>query len=194
MDCRSDGSVRVEGPDEFSCWGARFAPAHVHAAKGCLKYQLVSEDGEEHPSGSCYGICGSLGAFSSAEREGHRRLLLDNARNCHPLHQRSRSAMSKVVQTTVDILVAECLLGTDAHMRQTGGVLQRRRAEQEWKVGLMESTHCFRGVTGMPGGHRRRLCVGEEGCCSAAALGKGNTRRDKCAGQCHAEKLSVSRG
>ena len=50
----------------------------------------------------------------------------------------------------MDILAAECLLGTDARMRRGGGVLQRLRAEQERKVGRIQSVRCFRAVTGMP--------------------------------------------
>ena len=98
------------------------------------------------------------------------------------------------MQAKVDMLVAECLLGTDAHMRRAGGMLQRRRAEQERRVGWMESARCFRAVTGMPVLQRRWLCVAQGVCCSAAALGKGNTARGDCADRCHAESLSGSRG
>ena len=98
------------------------------------------------------------------------------------------------MQSVVEMLVAECLLGTDAHMRRTGEVLQRRRAEQKRRIGWIKSARCFWAVTGMPVLHRRWLCVGQGGCCSAAALGKGNTTRGDCADRCHAEGVSVSRG
>ena len=126
--------------------------------------------------------------------EGHRSRLLGNSLNPRPLNRCSRSAPSKVVQTTDYMLVAECLLGADANMHRAMQVLQRQRAEQEQMFGWMQSVRCFRAVTGIPVLHRRWLGFGQGGCCSAAALGKGNTTRGGCADECHAEGLSVSRG
>ena len=113
-------------------------------------------------------------AFSGAVGEGQRSRLLDNARNCRPLNRRSRSAPSKVVQTTVDMLVAECLLGTDAHMRRAGGMLQRRRAEQEERrVGWMERAL-------FPGRHRDALYAPTMVMLRAGGmLQRGSTRKGK---------------
>ena len=134
----------------------------------------MSEDGGEHGRVSYKGISGLPGTFSGAVGAGQRSPLLHNARNFRPLNRRSRSAPSKGMQTTVDMLVAECLLGTDAHMRRAGGVLQRRRAEQERRVGWTESVRCFRAVTGMPVLPRRWLCVGQGG-----VLQRGSARKVK---------------
>lgn len=47
------------------------------------------------------------------------------------------------------VISPECPLGTDAHMRRAGGVLQRRGAEEERRVGWMEGARCYRAATGM---------------------------------------------
>ena len=54
--------------------------------------------------------------------------------------------------------------------------LQRCSAEEGRPVGWTESERCCRAVTRMTALHRRCLCVGQGGCCSATA--RGNIMHD----------------